>query len=226
VKILLVDAFDSFVYILRQYLLSAGADPIVIRSNLLTPEDIREMRPDALLLGPGPGHPSESGHVQIVRALAGQLPIFGVCLGHQAIGLAYGGQVVPARHLMHGKTSIVRHDGGGIFTGLPEDFSVARYHSLVVVENTVPDSLQISAWSADDRYVMAMRHRWLPIESVQFHPESIRTLHGLKMVRNLIAKYADYPSWRTENEAAPGMLSASSTVVDLMPVLNGSAKAR
>lgn len=186
-RILVVDAFDSFVYILRQYLLSAGADPIVVRSNELTVADIRRMRPDAILLGPGPGHPTESGHVEIVKVFGDQVPIFGVCLGHQAIGIAFGGQVVPARHPVHGKTSNVRHDGTGVFAGMPDDFAATRYHSLVVVENTVPDCLQVSAWSCDDRYVMGLRHRWLPIESVQFHPESIRTDHGLRMIENFIA---------------------------------------
>lgn len=186
-RFLVVDAFDSFVYILRQYLLTADADPIVVRSNELSLDDVRRIRPDAVLLGPGPGHPAESGHVEIVREFGEQIPILGVCLGHQAIGLAYGARVVAARRAVHGKTSVLRHDGSGIFTDIPDDFSATRYHSLVVVENSIPDCLQVSAWSADDRYVMAMRHRWLPIESVQFHPESIRTEHGLHMIENFIS---------------------------------------
>jgi anthranilate synthase/aminodeoxychorismate synthase-like glutamine amidotransferase len=196
VKVLLVDAFDSFVYIIRQYLLTAGAEPVVLRSNEVNETVIRTMRPDAILLGPGPGHPSESGHVDIVRVFGELVPIFGVCLGHQAIGMAFGGQVVPARHLMHGKTSQVRHDGSGVFGGMPPEFSATRYHSLVVVENTVPPCLEISAWSTDDRYVMGLRHRWLPIESVQFHPESIRTEDGLRLLRNFVANCVDFPSWR------------------------------
>jgi anthranilate synthase component 2 len=204
VKILVVDAFDSFVYIIRQYLLSAGADPIVVRSNELTLDDIRLIRPDAVLLGPGPGHPSESGHVDIVRTFGDQLPIFGICLGHQAIGLAFGGQVVPAHHLMHGKTSRIRHDGTSVFAGMPDDFTATRYHSLVVVENTIPDCLQVSAWSRDDRYVMGLRHRTLPMESVQFHPESICTENGLRLIRNFVATCERFPAWHRRRAAMDG----------------------
>ena len=190
-RILLVDPFDSFVHIIRQYLLSAGTEPTVVRSTELTPRDVRRRyRPDALLLGPGPGHPRDSGHVELVREYAGELPILGVCLGQQAIGLAYGAQVVPARHLMHGKTSRIRHDGRGLFSGLPADFAATRYHSLVVVEETVPDCLEISARSQDDGYDMALRHRSLPVQSVQFHPVSIRTEHGMRMVTNFLAGQA------------------------------------
>jgi anthranilate synthase/aminodeoxychorismate synthase-like glutamine amidotransferase len=201
VKILVVDAFDSFVYIIRQYLLSAGADPIVVRSNELSLDDIRLTKPDAVLLGPGPGHPGESGHVEIVRTFGDQVPIFGICLGHQAIGLAFGGQVVPAHHLMHGKTSRIRHDGTGAFADMPEDFTATRYHSLVVVENTIPDCLQVSAWSCDDRYVMGLRHRWLPMESVQFHPESICTENGLRLIRNFVTTCQRFPAWHRRRVA-------------------------
>lgn len=194
-KVLVVDAFDSFVYIIRQYLLSAGAEPIVKRSNELTLDEIRLLKPDAVLLGPGPGHPSACSHVDIVRMFGDQVPILGICLGHQAIGIAFGGDVVPAHHLMHGKTSRVRHDGVGLFAGMPVDFEATRYHSLVVVENTVPDCLQVSAWSCDDRYVMGLRHRWLPIESVQFHPESICTEDGMRLIRNFVETYGRLPAW-------------------------------
>ncbi|MEU0743833.1 aminodeoxychorismate/anthranilate synthase component II [Streptomyces sp. NPDC006134] len=185
-RVLVVDAFDSFVDILRQYLMSAGAEPVMVRSNALRLADVERRLPDAILLGPGPGHPDDSGHVEIVRAFAGRLPLFGVCLGHQAIGRAYGAQVVPARRLMHGKASPVRHDGRGLFAGLPDRFPAIRYHSLIVPETTVPACLEITARSADDGYVMGLRHRTLPIESVQFHPESFRTDHGLRIVSNFL----------------------------------------
>ncbi|ROQ23187.1 anthranilate synthase component 2 [Streptomyces sp. PanSC19] len=185
-RVLVVDAFDSFVDILRQYLMSAGADPVMVRSNALRLEDIPSSGADAILLGPGPGHPDDSGHVEIVRAFAGRLPLFGVCLGQQAIGRAYGAEVVPARRLMHGKASPIDHDGRGLFTGLPAGFSATRYHSLIVPESTVPDCLEVTARSADDGYVMGLRHRTLPVESVQFHPESFRTDHGMRMVSNFL----------------------------------------
>ncbi|MCZ0983661.1 aminodeoxychorismate/anthranilate synthase component II [Streptomyces diastatochromogenes] len=185
-RVLVVDAFDSFVDILRQYLMSAGADPVMVRSNALRLEDIPASGADAILLGPGPGHPDDSGHVEIVRAFAGRLPLFGVCLGQQAIGRAYGAEVVPARRLMHGKASPIAHDGRGLFAGLPARFSATRYHSLIVPETTVPDCLEITARSVDDGYVMGLRHRTLPVESVQFHPESFRTDHGMRMVSNFL----------------------------------------
>lgn len=184
--ILVVDALDSFVYIIRQYLMSAGATPVMVRSNELRIEDVRAVRPDSILLGPGPGHPDDSGHVEIVREFAGDIPILGVCLGHQAIARAYGASVVPARHLMHGKTSRIRHDGRQMFAGVAPDFWATRYHSLVVVEDTVPDCLEVTAWSHDDGYPMGLRHRSLPIESIQFHPESICTQHGDLMIGNFV----------------------------------------
>jgi anthranilate synthase/aminodeoxychorismate synthase-like glutamine amidotransferase len=195
-RVLVVDAFDSFVYILKQYLMSADTTPIMVRSNELRREDVWELKPDAILLGPGPGHPSVSGHVEIIREFAGLVPMFGVCLGHQAIGLASGATVVPAQHLMHGKTSRIRHDRRGIFAGMRQLFPATRYHSLVVIEDTVPDFLEISAWSEDDGYIMGLRHRELPIESVQFHPESICTENGMRMITNFVQAYADFPSWQ------------------------------
>lgn len=185
-RILVVDAFDSFVDILRQYLMSAGAVPLMVRSNALTLTDVPTMGVDGILLGPGPGHPDASGHVEIVRTFAGSLPLLGVCLGHQAIGRAYGADVVPAEHLMHGKTSRIRHDGRGLFASLPDRFEATRYHSLIVPEETVPGSLEITARSVDDGYVMGLRHRSLPVESVQFHPESFRTSHGMDVVVNYL----------------------------------------
>ncbi|MFF9347217.1 anthranilate synthase component II [Streptomyces sp. NPDC014734] len=185
-KVLVVDAFDSFVDILRQYLMSADAVPVMVRSHALRLDEVRGMGLDAILLGPGPGHPDTSGHVEIVSEFAGELPLFGVCLGHQAIARAYGAGVVAARHLMHGKTSRIEHDGRGLFTGLPAGFEATRYHSLIVPADTVPPSLEITARSADDGYVMGLRHRTLPVESVQFHPESFRTDHGMRLVTNFL----------------------------------------
>lgn len=186
-KVVVVDAYDSFVYILRQYLMTAGTDPVMVRSGELAAGDVSRLRPDAVLLGPGPGHPARSGHVEILREIAGAVPVLGICLGHQAIGLAYGATVRPAGTPMHGKTSRIRHDGRGLFSGMPADFTATRYHSLVVVEETVPECLEVSARSADDGLVMGLRHRRLPIESLQFHPESIWTQDGLRMIGNFVA---------------------------------------
>ncbi|MFH8385275.1 anthranilate synthase component II [Kitasatospora sp. NPDC018058] len=201
-RILVVDAFDSFVDILRQYLMSAGAAPIMVRSNVLRREDVDRIRPEAILLGPGPGHPDDSGHVEIVRAFAGRLPLFGVCLGHQAIGRAYGASVVPARRLMHGKSSPIEHDGRGLFDGLPAGFQATRYHSLIVPELTVPDCLEVTARSGDDGYVMGLRHRTLPIESVQFHPESFRTDHGMRLISNFLDGVLEFAAAGTDARAA------------------------
>ncbi|WP_308355644.1 aminodeoxychorismate/anthranilate synthase component II [Streptomyces sp. ODS05-4] len=185
-RVLVVDAYDSFVDILRQYLMSAGADVLMVRSRTHGLAALEALRPDAVLLGPGPGHPDDSGHVELVHAFAGRLPLLGVCLGHQAVARAYGADVVPARHLMHGKSSPVAHDARGLFTGLPDRFSATRYHSLIVPEPTVPPCLEVTARSTDDGYVMGLRHRTLPVESVQFHPESFRTEHGMAMIANFL----------------------------------------
>jgi anthranilate synthase/aminodeoxychorismate synthase-like glutamine amidotransferase len=201
-RVLVVDAFDSFVDILRQYLLSAGAVPMMVRSDKLRLDDVSLARPDGILLGPGPGHPDVSGHVEIVRAFAGSLPLFGVCLGQQAIARAYGASVVPADHLMHGKTSRIRHDGRGLFAGVPDGFRATRYHSLVVPETTVPPCLEVTARSADDGYVMGLRHRSLPIESVQFHPESFRTEYGMHIVTNFLDGVRAFAAPLSDAEAA------------------------
>jgi anthranilate synthase component 2 len=201
-RVLVVDAFDSFVDILRQYLLSAGAEVTMVRSHRLDAPQIRQAAPDAILLGPGPGHPDTSGHVEIVRAFAGEIPLLGVCLGHQAIARAFGAQVVPARHLMHGKTSRIEHDGRGLFSGLPEQFTATRYHSLIVPEDTVPTCLQVSARAADDGYVMGLRHRELPMESVQFHPESFRTDHGMRIVCNFLVAVRSFTAPHRRADAA------------------------
>ena len=188
-KVVLIDAFDSFVYIIEQYLAELGAEPVVIRSDPGNTDRVHDLAPDVLVLGPGPGHPLDSGHVELVREFAGQVPILGVCLGHQAIGCAYGATVSPAQHIMHGKTSRLSHDGRGVFDGAPADQLVTRYHSLIVEDATLPAELEVSARSRDDGYVMGMRHRNLPIESVQFHPESITTADGIDLFRSFLRTY-------------------------------------
>jgi anthranilate synthase component 2 len=192
-KTLLVDAFDSFVFIIDQYLLGLNAGPTVVRSKADNAALIRETAPDLLVLGPGPGHPVDSGHVELVHEFAGAIPILGVCLGHQAIASAFGAHVLPAQNLMHGKTSEIDHDGRGLFAGAADHQIVTRYHSLIVDELTVPAELEISARSRDDGYVMGLRHRSLPIESVQFHPESITTEGGLGLVEAYLR--AHVPAW-------------------------------
>ncbi|MEJ2857706.1 MULTISPECIES: anthranilate synthase component II [unclassified Saccharothrix] len=186
-KVLVVDAVDSFVHVIDQYLRELGADTEVVRSGTRTPEQLAAGRPDAVVLGPGPGHPADSGHVELARRFAGEVPLLGVCLGHQALALAFGGAVRLAEHLMHGRTSAVDHDGGGVFTGLPDRLTVTRYHSIVVADPLPPD-LVATARSVDDGYLMGLRHRTLPVEGVQFHPESITTVGGLTMLANFLSR--------------------------------------
>jgi anthranilate synthase component 2 len=183
---LLIDAYDSFVYIIRQYLLEIGASVEVVRNDRIDANAVVGKRPDLLVLGPGPGHPKDAGYVDLIQRFAGQIPIFGVCLGHQAIGLAYGGEIARAQNLMHGKTSAINHDEKGCFSGLKTPGVATRYHSLVVREETIPDCLEISAWAGDDGYVMGLRHRTLRVEGIQFHPESICTKDGAKIIKNFV----------------------------------------
>lgn len=185
-KVLLIDAYDSFVHIIDQYLRTLGARTEVVRSLTRSPGELAGMEPDAVVLGPGPGHPAASGHVELVHEFAGRVPVLGVCLGHQAIGLAYGGRIEVADQLMHGRTSMVRHDGTGVFAGLGDTLEATRYHSLVVAE-PLPDVLVTTAVAVDHGYVMGMRHRTLPVEGVQFHPESVMTSGGLTMMGNFLA---------------------------------------
>ncbi|MEU9235169.1 anthranilate synthase component II [Streptomyces subrutilus] len=184
-KVLLVDAYDSFSHIIDQYLLMLGARTEVVRSRTRSVEELRASAPDAVVLGPGPGHPADSGHVELVHAFAGQVPLLGVCLGHQAIALAHGGRIAVAQNLMHGKTSPVEHDGEGVFAGVPGPLTVTRYHSLIVTD-PVPRDLRVTATSLDDGYVMGLRHRTLPVEGVQFHPESVMTQEGLTLFGNFL----------------------------------------
>lgn len=183
---LLIDAYDSFVYIIRQYLLEMGATVEVVRNDRIDHDAIDKSRPDLLVLGPGPGHPKDAGYVDLIQRFAGHIPIFGICLGHQAIGLAYGGEIAQAQNLMHGKTSAINHDGKGCFSGLATPGMATRYHSLVVRAATLPDCLEISARADDDGYVMGLRHRTLRVEGIQFHPESICTKDGAKIIKNFM----------------------------------------
>jgi len=189
--VFVLDNYDSFTYNLVQYLGELGAKVEVHRNDELTVEQVEALRPERILLSPGPCTPSEAGIlVPLIRHMAGKVPIFGVCLGHQAIGEAFGGQVVRASHLMHGKTSQVTHDGKGIFTGLDSPLTCTRYHSLIVAEDSLPAELTVTARTPENNgsgsVIMGLRHRTLPIEGVQFHPESVLTEGGHQMIRNFL----------------------------------------
>ena len=191
-RILVIDNYDSFVYNLVQYLGQAGADPIVHRNDAITLDQAIEIDPDGVLISPGPGTPDDSGvSTEAIVHFTGRRPVLGVCLGHQAIGPGFGGTVVRAPEIMHGKTSLVRHRGVGVFTGLPQPLEATRYHSLVVARDTVPDVLEITA-ETDDGIVMGLRHREHPTEGVQFHPESILTVGGHDLVGNFLEQVDRY----------------------------------
>jgi anthranilate synthase/aminodeoxychorismate synthase-like glutamine amidotransferase len=187
-RVLVIDNYDSFVYILVQYLGELGAEPIVHRHDELGIEELAALDPDAVLISPGPGRPEHAGVSNDAIRYFGEarVPVLGVCLGHQAIGALFGGEVVRAPRIMHGKTSRITHDGRGVFTGVSNPFTATRYHSLVVDWKSVPDELEITAES-EDGLVMGLRHRDLPIEGVQFHPESILTESGHGMLENFLA---------------------------------------
>jgi len=188
VRVLLIDNYDSFTYNLVQELGELGAEPIVHRNDAIDIAGIRSARPDALVISPGPGRPEDAGiSLQVVNELAGELPILGVCLGHQCIGQAYGGRVVAAPTLMHGKTSAVFHTGTGVLSGLESPFEATRYHSLVVERESLPECLEVTAETADG-VVMGLRHRDLGVEGVQFHPESILTPSGPALLENFLAQ--------------------------------------
>jgi anthranilate synthase/aminodeoxychorismate synthase-like glutamine amidotransferase len=185
-RVLVIDNYDSFVYNLVQYLGELGAEPLVHRSDELTIDQIVALDPDAVLISPGPGRPEDAGLSNaVIERFAGRRPVLGVCLGHQCIGQVYGGEVVRAPEIMHGKTSLIHHDGTGVFAGLPSPFEATRYHSLIVDRASVPDVLQVTAWT-DDGVVMGLRHRELAVEGVQFHPESILTAGGHDLLRNFL----------------------------------------
>ncbi len=184
--ILLIDNYDSFTYNLVQALGELGAEMKVVRNDELEIKAVQRLNPSRLLISPGPCTPREAGiSVDAIRVFAGRIPILGVCLGHQSIGAAFGARVVRAQRLMHGKTSMIRHDGRGVFKGLSNPFEAMRYHSLIVEESTLPDCLQATAWSEKDE-LMGMRHREFFLEGVQFHPESILTPEGKKLLRNFL----------------------------------------
>jgi len=185
--ILVIDNYDSFTYNLVQYLGELGAEVTVKRNDETTADEVRALRPARILISPGPGRPEDAGvTLDVIRALGGEVPMLGVCLGHQAMGMAFGGAVVRAPVPMHGKTSTVEHDGRGIFAGITSPFQASRYHSLVVAEDGWPEDLEISARSKDDGLVMGLRHRTMPIHGVQFHPESILTNEGRRILRNFL----------------------------------------
>ena len=192
----MLDNYDSFTYNIVQYLGELGQDVKVVRNDELTVAQIAALAPERIVISPGPCTPNEAGvSLEVLEKLSGQVPILGVCLGHQSLGQAFGGKVVRARTIMHGKTSPIRHKGLGVFAGLPDPFEATRYHSLVVEKDSLPDCLEITAWtenpdgSIDE--IMGLRHKSLPVEGVQFHPESILTQHGHDMLRNFLQANRD-----------------------------------
>lgn len=189
--VFVLDNYDSFTYNLVQYLGELGADVEVRRNDQVTVAEVEAMRPERIVVSPGPCTPHEAGiSVELIRRLAGTAPILGVCLGHQALGAAFGGRVVRARNLMHGKTSLVEHDGRTIFQGVASPMTATRYHSLVVAEEGLPKELEISAYTVEPdgtRTIMGLRHRRYPVEGVQFHPESVLTSEGKKLIANFLA---------------------------------------
>ncbi len=184
--LLMIDNYDSFTYNLVQYLRELGEEVVVYRNDKITLAEIDEMQPERLVVSPGPCTPNEAGiSVSVIKHFAGQLPILGVCLGHQSIAQAYGGKIVRAERLMHGKTSPVFHDGRELFAGLPDPFDATRYHSLLVERASLPECLEITAWTAEGE-IMGMRHKELPVWGMQFHPESILTVTGMDMLKNFL----------------------------------------
>ncbi len=188
-RVLVIDNYDSFVYILVQYLGELGADPVVVRNDAMTLAELDAMEPDAVLVSPGPGTPDDAGvSNEVISHFAGRRPVLGVCLGHQCIGQIYGGQVIRAPELMHGKTSVIDHTDSGVFAGLPQPLEATRYHSLIVERDTLPDCLEITAETRGNGLIMGLRHRELDVEGVQFHPESILTVGGRDLLTNFLAR--------------------------------------
>ena len=186
--LLMIDNYDSFTYNLVQYLGELGEDVRVFRNDETTLDEVALLAPRAVVISPGPCTPKEAGiSVPLIKRFAGDVPILGVCLGHQAIGQAFGGRIVHAQRVMHGKTSPIHHEGQGVFAGLPNPLTATRYHSLVIERDSLPDCLEITAWT-DDGEIMGVRHREKPVEGVQFHPESILTEHGHALLRNFLER--------------------------------------
>jgi anthranilate synthase/aminodeoxychorismate synthase-like glutamine amidotransferase len=184
--ILMIDNYDSFTYNLVHYLGELGEKVLVFRNDKITLEEVGKLNPDMIVISPGPCTPKEAGvSVDLIKEFTGRIPILGVCLGHQSIGYAFGGKIVRAKRLLHGKTSMIYHDGKGIYEGLPNPFEATRYHSLLIEKESLPDELEITAWTDEDE-IMGIRHRDYLIEGVQFHPESILTKHGKDLLRNFI----------------------------------------
>ena len=192
-KLVMIDNYDSFTYNLVQYFGELGADVTVVRNDQITLDEIKALKPDKIVISPGPCTPKEAGvSVDVITKFAGRYPILGVCLGHQSIGFAFGGNIIHAKSIMHGKTSLVYHHNTGVFTGLTNPFTATRYHSLVIEQETLPSCLEITAWTQDERgeieEIMGVQHKTLDIEGVQFHPESILTEHGHDLLRNFLAR--------------------------------------
>ncbi len=190
--LLMIDNYDSFTYNLVQYFSELGAQVVVHRNDALTVADVAALQPSQIVISPGPCTPDDAGiSLGLIHTLAGKIPIFGVCLGHQSIGQAFGGKVIRARKVMHGKTSMIHHSGLGVFQGLPNPFVATRYHSLIVEKSSLPDCLEITAWteteSGEMDEIMGLRHRTLAVEGVQFHPESILTREGKNLLRNFLS---------------------------------------
>jgi anthranilate synthase/aminodeoxychorismate synthase-like glutamine amidotransferase len=185
--LLLIDNFDSFTFNLAQYLGELGAEVLVRRNNAIDLDEIARLQPTHIVISPGPGRPEQAGiSMDTIRRFAPSIPMLGVCLGHQAMGAVFGGQVIRANQLMHGKASIVEHDGRGVFAGLTEPFSAGRYHSLMVADQAWPDTLEVAARASDTGTVMGLRHRQWPMHGVQFHPESVLTTEGRRILRNFL----------------------------------------
>jgi anthranilate synthase/aminodeoxychorismate synthase-like glutamine amidotransferase len=188
--VFVLDNYDSFTYNLVQYMGELGAEIVIRRNDQVTVPDVEALDPERIVVSPGPCTPREAGiSIALIRHFAGKVPVLGVCLGHQAIGEAFGGKVVRAPHLMHGKTSQIEHDGRTVFSGLPSPMTATRYHSLIVQEDSLPDELEVSAYTTEadgSRTIMGLRHKQFPVEGVQFHPESVLTEHGKQLIENFL----------------------------------------